>query len=245
MPRPADVGEWLGQSLNPRWRGGAPVLLGRPRSPPPPEIPARDTPRLRVQSPVHLTLAHVGNRNRKQRAKRSIFVLKSLCYLRLLWFSITSTFLRAGAKLANWTLETKKEIVAKRHTWQVAMQMAAGRALHYAGQLVRRRGKRVIISLSSATTARDLQPARPGETRSKTAHRDIARNNSLKLQQLGTHVTMNVDAAPTSQVKYKRLQREAEEAARVGHLEAQVRVPGHAATAIPLWDELRIWDPGD
>ena len=39
--------------------------------------------------------------------------------------------------------------------------------------------------------------------------------------------------------------REAEEAARVGHLEAQVRVPGHAATAIPLWDELRIWDPGD
>ena len=139
----------------------------------------------------------------------------------------------------------RPEIVAKRHTWQVAMQMAAGRALHYAGQLVRRRGKRVIISLSSATTARDLQPARPGETRSKTAHRDIARNNSLKLQQLGTHVTMNVDAAPTSQVKYKRLQREAEEAARVGHLEAQVRVPGHAATAIPLWDELRIWDPGD
>ncbi len=125
------------------------------------------------------------------------------------------------------------------------MQMAAGRALHYAGQLVHRRGKRVIISLSSATTARDLQPARPGETRSKTSHRDIARNNSLKLQQLGTHVTMNVDAAPTSQVKYKRLQREAEEAARIGHLEAQVRVPGHAATAIPLWDELRIWDPGD
>ena len=114
----------------------------------------------------------------------------------------------------------------------------------YAGQL-RQKGKRVTISLSNATTARDLQPARPGETRPKTSHRDIARNNSLKLQQLGTHVTMNADAAPTSQVKYKRLQREAEEAARVGHLEAQVRVPGHAATAIPLWDELRIWDPGD
>ena len=59
----------------------------------------------------------------------------------------------------------------------------------------------------------------------------------------------HVFAAPfqirSPQVKYKRLQREAEEAARVGHLEAQVRVPGHAATAIPLWDELRIWDPGD
>ena len=58
-------------------------------------------------------------------------------------------------------------------------------------------------------------------------------------------MTIRVEEATTSQDKYKRLQREAEEAARVGHLEAQVRVPGHAATAIPLWDELRIWDPGD
>ena len=124
------------------------------------------------------------------------------------------------------------------------MQMAAGRALHYAGQLVRRRGKHVTISLPSATTARDLQPARPGDTRSNTSHRDIARNNSLKLQQLGTHVTIRIEAT-TSQAKYKRLQREAEEAARAGHLEAQVRASGHAATAIPLWDEHRIWDPGD
>ena len=76
---------------------------------------------------------------------------------------------------------------------------------------MRRRGKHVTISLPSATTARDLQPARPGDTRSSTSHRDIARNNSLKLQQLGTHVTIRVEEA-TSQVKYKRLQREAEEA---------------------------------
>ena len=74
-----------------------------------------------------------------------------------------------------------------------------GRALHYAGQLVRRRGKRVTISLPSATTARDLQPTRPGDTRSNTSHRDIARNNSLKLQQLGTHVTIRVEEATTSQ----------------------------------------------
>ena len=133
-----------------------------------------------------------------------------------------------------------RETVAKRHTWQVAMQMAAGRALHYAGQL-RRKGKRVTISLSNATTARDLQPARPGETRPKTSHRDIARNNSLKLQQLGTHVTINVDATTTPQ----RLRQDAEVAARIGDLRAQVHVPGHAARAIPLWDELRIWDPGD
>ena len=121
------------------------------------------------------------------------------------------------------------------------MQVAAGRALHYAGQLVRRKGKRVSISLSSATTARDLQPTRPGETRSKTAHRDVAGNNSLKLQHLGNQVTINVDTAATP----RRLRRDVEEAARIGDLQAQVRVPGHAATAIPLWDELRIWDPGE
>ena len=159
---------------------------------------------------------------------------------------MTERLRASGAVATTATHHARRpEIVAKRHTWQVAMQVAAGRALHYAGQLVRRRGKRVTISLPSATTARDLQPTRPGDTRSNTSHRDIARNNSLKLQQLGTHVTIRVEEATTSQDKYKRLQREAEEAARAGHLEAQVRVPGHAATAIPLWDELRIWDPGD
>ena len=33
-----------------------------------------------------------------------------------------------------------KATVAKRHTWQVAMQVAAGRALHYAEQLRRKGG---------------------------------------------------------------------------------------------------------
>ena len=64
------------------------------------------------------------------------------------------------------------------------MQVAAGRALHYAEQL-RRKGRRATISLPSATTARDIQPTRPGETRPRTSHRDIASNNSRKLQQLG------------------------------------------------------------
>ena len=32
---------------------------------------------------------------------------------------------------------------------------------------------------------------------------------------------------------------------RSGNLRAQVRVPGRAVHAIPLWDELRTWDPGD
>jgi hypothetical protein len=119
------------------------------------------------------------------------------------------------------------------------MQVAAGKALHYAAQL-RSKGKRVIISLPSATTARDLQPTRHGETRPKTLHRDIARNNSLKLQQLGTHVKINVDTAPS-----ERLRSDAEDAANSGDLRTQVCVPGHAALSISLWDELRVWDPGD
>ena len=133
-----------------------------------------------------------------------------------------------------------RETVASRHTWQVAMQVAAGRALHYAEQL-RRKGKQVTISLPSATTARDILPTRPGETRPRTSHRDIAGNNSRKLQQLGTQVKINVDTANAPQ----RLQHEAEAAARSGDLRAHVRVPGRAVHAIPLWDELRTWDPGD
>ena len=133
-----------------------------------------------------------------------------------------------------------KATVAKRHTWQVAMQVAAGRALLYAAQL-RRKGRRVTITLPSATTARDLQPACPGETRPRTSHRDIARNNSYKLQQLGTHVTINVDTAITP----PRLQQAAGAAAHSGDLRMQVRVPGHAMHAIRFWDELRTWDPGD
>ena len=55
-----------------------------------------------------------------------------------------------------------KGTVAKRHTWQVATQVAAGKALHYAAQL-RSKGRSVTISLPSATTARDLQPTRQGD----------------------------------------------------------------------------------
>ena len=130
--------------------------------------------------------------------------------------------------------------VAKRHTWQVAMQVAAGKALHYAAQL-RSKGKSVTISLPSATTARDLQPTRQGETRPRTSHRDIASSNSRKLQQLGTQVRINVDTSATP----PRLQQGAEDAARSGCLRTHVCVPGHADIAISLWDELRTWDPGD
>ena len=60
-------------------------------------------------------------------------------------------------------------------------------------------------------------------------NRDIASNNSRKLQQLGTQVTINVDTANTPQ----RLQHEAEVAARSGNLRAQVRVPSPDAPYMP------------
>ena len=132
-----------------------------------------------------------------------------------------------------------RNTVAKRHTWQVATQVAVGKALHYAARL-REKGKRVTISLPSATTARDLQPTRQGEARPSTSHRDIASRNSYELQQLGTHVTINVDTTTPP-----RLQREAEDAAHSGDLRTHVCVPGQAARVSSLWDELRIWDPGD
>ena len=47
--------------------------------------------------------------------------------------------------------------VAKRHTWQVAMQVATGRALHYAGQL-RQKGKRVTISRRFPPSVFSLPP---------------------------------------------------------------------------------------
>ena len=91
--------------------------------------------------------------------------------------------------------------IAKRHTWQVAMQVAVGKALCYAGQL-RQEGRRVTVSLPSATTARDLRPTRPGEARPRTSHRDIASNNSRKLQQLGAQVEINVDTRPLRRNAY-------------------------------------------
>ena len=71
--------------------------------------------------------------------------------------------------------------------------------------------------------------------------RQKERRNSLKLQQLGAQVKINVDTSKTP----PRLQQDAEDAARSGSLLTHVCVPGHADIAISLWDELRTWDPGD
>jgi hypothetical protein len=42
-----------------------------------------------------------------------------------------------------------------------------------------------------------------------------------------------------------QLQADAESAAHAGDLRVRLQAPGRAAHAIPIWDELRTWDPGE
>ena len=132
----------------------------------------------------------------------------------------------------------------KRHTWQVARQVAAGKALRYAEQLGRRSGP-VTLTLPNTTTARDLQQTGPGKGRPKSSHRHLACNNFRKLERLnkdhGTQVTLRVTDDPPP----LRLQQDAETAARSTSLDTLLRPAGRAAHAIPIWDEARVWDPGD
>ena len=131
---------------------------------------------------------------------------------------------------------------ATRHTWQVAHQVAVAKGLRSAAQH-RRRGRPIVLTVHSVTTARDLQPHRAGARR-RTSHGQLARNNLSKLQELnaqpGVTVTVRADAGPPP----ARLQRLADQAARSGDLRS--RHPADCAShANAPWDELRVWDPGD
>ena len=126
----------------------------------------------------------------------------------------------------------------KGHSGAVANEMADLQATRMLEEAPMDEGERPKRRHASLTFAFDRRPFRWA---AETSHRDIASNNSRKLQQLGTQVTINVDAAITPQ----RLQHEAGAAARSGDLPMQVSVPGRAIHAIPFWDELRTWDPGD
>ena len=120
--------------------------------------------------------------------------------------------------------------------------MAVAKGLRSAAQH-RRRGRPIVLTVHSVTTARDLQPHRAGARR-RTSHGRLARNNLSKLQELnaqpGVTVTVRADAGPQP----ARLQRLADQAARSGDLRS--RHPADCAShANVLWDELRVWDPGD
>ena len=131
---------------------------------------------------------------------------------------------------------------ATRHTWQVAHQVAVAKGLRSAAQH-RRRGRPIVLTVHSVTTARDLQARRAGARR-RTSHGQLARNNLSTLQKLntqpGTAVTVRTDAGPPP----ARLRRLADQAAQSGDLRS--RHPADCAShANAPWDELRVWDPGD
>ena len=154
--------------------------------------------------------------------------------------------LRASGRIATTATHgaQNRACVAARHTWQVARQVAAAKALRYAEQLGRRSGP-VTLTLPNATTARDLQQTGPREDRPKSSHRHLACNNSRKLERLnrnhGARIVLRVTDSPTPLC----LQRDAETAARSTSLDTMLRPAGRAAHAIPIWDEARVWDPGD
>jgi hypothetical protein len=129
------------------------------------------------------------------------------------------------------------------HTWQTAQQAAVAKGLVSAAQH-RRRGRPIVLTVHSVTTARDLQPPRAGRPQRRTSHQQLARNNFSALQALnaqqGVSVTLRVDAdSPPA-----RLQHIAERAAQAGDLRS-MHPADHASHANAQWDELRVWDPGD
>ena len=136
----------------------------------------------------------------------------------------------------------RKLTFAKRLYLCIKHQVAVAKGLRGAAQH-RRRGRPIVLTVHSVTTARDLQPHRAGARR-RTSHGQLARNNLSKLQELtaqpGVTVTVRADAGPQP----ARLQRLADQAARSGALRS--RHPADCAShANAPWDELRVWDPGD
>ena len=78
----------------------------------------------------------------------------------------------------------------------------------------------------------------------KSAHRNVASNNLRRLQRINSQderVSLRVegDRAP------ERLQLAADEAARSGDLRTTIEYASGARHTIRLWNEFRVWDPGD
>ena len=99
----------------------------------------------------------------------------------------------------------------------------------------------IVVTLPSATTARDLSPSRPAR---KSAHRNVASNNLRRLQRINSQderVSLRVEGDRVPE----RLQLAADEAARSGDLRTTIEYASGARHTIQLWNEFRIWDPGD
>ena len=101
--------------------------------------------------------------------------------------------------------------------------------------------EQIVVTLPNATTARDLSPSRPAR---KSAHRNVASNNLRRLQRINSQderVSLRVEGDRVPE----RLQLAADEAARSGDLRTTIEYASGARHTIQLWNEFRIWDPGD
>ena len=76
------------------------------------------------------------------------------------------------------------------------------------------------------------------------AHRNIASNNLRRMQRINSQderVSLRVEGERTPE----RLQIAADAAARSGDLQTTVEYANGTRQTIQLWDQFRIWDPGD
>ena len=98
------------------------------------------------------------------------------------------------------------------------------------------------VTVGSVTTLRDLQQPACGPN---SAHDALRRRNIEKLQEInhGGQPTV-VLRAPSNTVPL-RLLTQAEQAAPCKDLRIQVTCTGQQTRAVSLWDESRVWDPGD
>ena len=99
----------------------------------------------------------------------------------------------------------------------------------------------IFIELPSATTAKDLSPSRPAR---RSAHQNIASNNLRRMQRINSQderVSLRVEGERTPE----RLQTAADAAARSGDLQTTVEYANGTRQTIQLWDQFRVWDPGD
>ena len=224
------IGHWVATGIASIRKGGPHLNL---LSPPP---PAQQLPASAVHIRVTATL-HPAKGKQPPRAAWAIAVED------LDEAGRTTTRMEAAAAIATEATHgpSHPACQATRHTWQVAHQVAVAKGLRSAAQH-RRRGRPIVLTVHNVTTARDLQGHRAGARR--TSHAQLARNNLSTLQKLndrlGTTVTVRTDAGPPP----ARIRQLADQAARSGDLRSKhpADSPSHANA---LWDELRVWDPGD
>ena len=129
------------------------------------------------------------------------------------------------------------------HTVQAAEHMAALAALTYARQLAQR-GRSSRISVSSASVLRSVRetPTRPSRLR-KAGFAKAAQRCREVIAHVENDYVAKIRFADGGAVPLGLLA-EAEKAAFLKDVKAHVTAK-HVRRAVSLWDESRVWDPGD